>query len=90
MKFQLNFSDTCDSLNHQIGLVEQACQYLYQSRHIQTLLEVRTYTMWFFFLVENRLSCLGYSIRSQSFKINTNTSNINPGRIIESTIFIFR
>lgn len=47
LKFQLTFSDNCRLLNDQIELVNQACQFLYQSIHIKNLLEVRSCHLYF-------------------------------------------
>jgi hypothetical protein len=48
LKFQLTFSDNCRLLNDQIQLVNEACHFLYQSLHIQKLLEVSSCLCFFF------------------------------------------
>jgi hypothetical protein len=49
LKFQLTFSDNCRLLNDQVQLVNEACQFLYQSVHLRKLLEVRSSLGFFSF-----------------------------------------
>ncbi|CAF3333009.1 unnamed protein product [Rotaria socialis] len=40
LKFKLTFADNCDTLNKQMHIINEACIFLYQSKHIKILLEI--------------------------------------------------